>query len=266
MALILIGAFILGSCSNNAIDPTLPVVDPEEPIPIPVGPSLSFVNEVNFVSGPNATVRPGSKFSTILKGMKGDSTLTDLEVLLNGQPLSTTDFKVDGAVPNSNFFVLTGDERDEFQWVFEIQALTDSTRVIYEFKLTAKDGRTDGAALTVDTDLTESSPPNIELLTTEKLKVILGDEAEFLIRVDALGSDIDSIAIFSGVNLVDPDRLSFGGTKFSTNPVPVEGADRRFFEKTIGIIPLLAIEQRYTMQLKDAKGETYSLELIFIGE
>lgn len=266
IALVIAGSCMLSSCSDNGnpIDPTLGQ-NPEEPIPIPVGPSLSFGNEVNFLSGPTATVRPGSQFSLILKGMKGDSILTDLEVLLNGQPLPTSDFTVNGETPTSNFFVLADEDRDEFEWIFEIKALADSTRVIYEFQLKAKDGRTDGVALTIDTDLTETSPPNIELLTTEEVVVVLDDdvEAEFLIRVDALGSEMDSITMYSGSNVLEADRVSFDGNIFTSNPLPLEGDDRKFFEKKIGIKPVLAIEQRYTMELKDALGSTYSLELIF---
>ncbi len=254
---------IIGACTTP-IDPDAPTTQEEVP-PIPLGPSLEFRDTINFLSDQRATVRPGSIFSLILDAERGDSLLVTLEITLNGEPLPTEDYTINGATPAGSSFRLNGEEQNQFSWQLDIKAPNEETRVIYEFELTAIDSRTDAVAITIDTDLNDFSPPNIELLTVEEPIVVIDSTAFFDLRVDALGSPIESIAVFSGAFLTDSNLLTFGGEPFTDNPMRLDDSDRRFFEKSIGIeVPTTGIF-RNTIILTDSLGEDHTLEVSYRG-
>ena len=254
---------MITSCSTP-IDPDVPTTQEEIP-PLPLGPTLEFRDSINFLTEGNSTVRPGSTFSLIVDASRGDSLLETLEVTLNGEPLPTTDYTIDGEMQTGSFFVLEGEQRNLFSWVFEITAPMEETRVIYEFDLVAIDDRTDATSITIDTELNDFSPPTIELLTVDQPFGDVGDEVFFDLRVDALGSPIDSIAVFTGAFLTESDRLTFDGLPFNSNPMALEPEDRSFFEKSVGItIPPPAGLNRNTIILTDSLGAVHTLSLIHI--
>lgn len=261
-SLLIIGLVTFSSCEPEVIDNTME----EEPPEIPRGPSLMFKDSISFLSEPSGQVRPDSTFRLILEAERGDSLLVSLEIFLNGQPLPTTDYTVNGVTPASSFFDLMGEDQNGFVWEIEIRAINDFTRVIYEFQLTAEDSRTDGVAITINTTLSETTPPNIELLTTDRDTVLQGDFAPFLIRVDALGSAIESMSVFRGANIAAAEDLMFDGELFASNPLPLEGDDRQFFEKIVEIkSDCFEGPVQNTLILTDSLGVEYTLELNFVN-
>ena len=264
LSLFFIGLMIFSSCEPEVIDTSLE----EQEIPeIPRGPSLMFKDSVSILSGPSGQVRPDSTFKLILEAQKGDSLLVSLEILLNGQPLPTTDFTVNGETPASNFFDLMGEEQNEFVWEIEIRAINEFTRVIYEFQLVAEDNRTDGVAITINTTLSETTPPNIELLNNVGDSTIFANRfARFNVLVDALGTEIDNIAVFRGANIVGLEDLQLDSLPFDSNPLPLVGDDRKFFEREIGIKANQTGPVQNTLVLTDALGVEYTLELNFINQ
>ncbi len=259
----IITCLIIGSCSTP-IDPDIPTTQDEVP-PIPQGPSLEFRDTINFLSEQRATVRPGSTFSLILDAKRGDSLLVSLEITLNGQPLPTSDYTINGETPPGSFFILSGEDQNQFSWQLEVTAPSEETRVIYEFELIAEDNRTDAVAITIDTELNDFSPPNIELLTQEEPTVVIGDTAFFDLRVDALGSPIESISVFTGAFLTETSRLTFGGEQFTDNPMILNQDDRQFFEKSIGFEVPISGEFRNTIILTDSLGSVHTLEVSYLG-
>lgn len=256
----LLGLF-LGACTTGTEEPIDPM-EPEIP-PVPIPPSLSFKSVEGFLSEPTAQVRPETEFSLILKGEKGDELLTTLEVLKNGQPL--TDYTIDGVPQTTNRFTLAGQEQNRFEWIFGITSEAVNTRFIYEFRLLAQDLLTDGVAITIDTDLTETTPPNLSLTNTDNVKDSVGNFAIFEVELDALGSPIKEMTVYKGANLMPVDQLKFGGDPFGSNPLPLMGNDRRQFKKNVEVEISEFGVQRHTLILTDSLEATYSLELIYEG-
>ncbi len=257
-------SLMISSCDSE-LPLDVPMTQEEIP-PLPLGPTLEFRDSINFLTEGNSTVRPGSTFSLIVDASRGDSLLETLEVTLNGEPLPTTDYTIDGQVQTGSFFILEGDQQNSFTWEFEIMAPTEETRVIYEFDLVAIDDRTDATSITIDTELNDFSPPSIELLTVNQPFGDIGDEVFFDLRVDALGSPIDSIAVFTGAFLTESDRLTFDGLPFESNPMALDPVDRSFFEKSVGItIPPPAGLNRNTIILTDSLGAVHTLEVTYMG-
>ena len=259
----LIAIFIIAACGGDVetcIDPLTGEIC--EPPPIPVYPSLVKVDSLDFKTD-DFFLEPSEEFTILLRGRKGDEKFTSLEIRENGQLLDLARMTIDGTPLRSNPYIFSNtEEADMFLWEVGLVAQDTKDKVQYEFIIEDLAERQAITDIIVNTLINEMTPPKINL-SPDSPQIIIGQgTVSFDIEVDAIGSPIESIAVYQAVNIVEPNRLLFGGDPVNSNPLILEGDDREGFKKTIEItsMPETGL-QGYTIIFRDSLGVTYNEEL-----
>lgn len=261
----LVAIFTIAACGGDVetcIDPLTGEIC--EPPPIPVYPSLVKVDSLDFLTD-DFFLQPSEPFGILLRGTKGDEKFNSLEIRENGELLDLSRMTIDGTPLRSNPYIFTNNgEADKFLWEVGLIAQDTKDKVQYEFIIEDLAERQAITDIIVNTLINEMTPPKIELIS-EETQIIIGEgTVDYEFDVDAIGSPIESIAVYQASQIVDKGRLKFDGVQFNSNPLILEGADKRNFNKTIQIAsdPDLAIGlQGYTIIFLDSLGNTYTEEL-----
>jgi len=251
----IVSILAIAAC-NTGVDTC---IDPEtgeicEPPPIPQYPTLIKLDSIGYLVD-DIFVQPSEEIHILLKGTRGDSLLTNLEVRENGELLVLNRMTIDGAQLGSNPYRFTVQDT-VFIWDVGLIVQDTRTKVQYEFILEDESQRQAITDIIVNTDITAETPPVIELLenTASTLGAGIG---VFRFDVDAIGSPIESITVYQASELVGVNRLKFDGVPFASNPLPLEGSDRNGFVKDIEITSSEEfILQGYTVIFLDALGTT----------
>ncbi len=259
----LIAIFIIAACGGDVetcIDPLTGEIC--EPPPIPVYPSLVKVDTLDFKTD-DFFLEPSQEFAILLRGRKGDEKFSSLEIRENGQLLDLSRMTIDGTPLRSNPYIFSNtEEADLFLWEVGLIAQDTKDKVQYEFIIEDLVERQAITDIIVNTLINNMTPPIINL-SPDSTQVLIGEgTVSFEIDVDAIGSPIESIAVYQAVNIVDASRLLFGGDPVSSNPIILEGDDREGFNKTIEITSTPDVGlQGYTVIFRDSLGNTYNEEL-----
>ncbi len=221
-----IGSWLLASCGSD-----VPFLGPEPERPaVPQFPALNFEAASDLIST-DGFVFPGEVFTVRARALKGDSLLKDLTIRANTFPLEPSRITVNGVPVSSSTIPILLDDRNGFTWDIGILAQQDSSIVIYEFQLEDETGRRDFLDLLIDTKITERTPPIIQKLSECKDTILAGESSTYDFSLDAIGSPIKAITIYQGANLIDANRISFGGEQVASNPIILNDMDREGFTK-----------------------------------
>jgi len=257
----MIGLWMLSSCGDST-----PYLGPEPDRPaIPIYPNLSFLDTTGVLTK-DAFVLPGDTFRVRVNGEKGDSLLTTLSLKANNLVIDTDRVMVNENPISSSAIKITNADQNAFVWDIDIVAQQDSSKVIYEFKLEDKTGRTDFLDILINTKITAYAPPIIELLGQSDTLVLTSESVSFDLTMDAIGSPIKSIAVYQGAELVTPDRLKLGGVPFDNNPLELSAIDREGFSKAIEIVSdEFPGRQGFSVEFLDSLDNKFYAELSLVA-
>lgn len=225
-----VGIWLLSSCGND-----VPYLGPEPERPaIPQYPILAFQDSTDVLSS-DAFVLPGEIFIVRIKATKGDSLLEELSIQGNNIELDADRITVNGSPVTSSTIPVLSDDRNGFTWDIGITAQDTASKVIYEFKIEDETGRTDFLDILINSKITPFAPPTIEFLGQSTDEVLAGEPVVFDFSMDAIGSPIKTVTIFQGSELVEPDRIKFGGEPIDSNPILLSDIDSEGFTKSFEI-------------------------------
>jgi len=203
---------------------------------------------------PTGQVESGQVFQVTLKGVKGTSPLSTLEIRQDGQIVD--DSRLTGDV-SSGQYVLSGSEKEGFTFQIGIRAPFQSDAYLFEFVLTDENNQSDKAELQVNVGQT---PLTITIQSNNPIRGTQPGIYEVEISVRG-GGQIGALTVYDGDgNLVSKENLyvieNNTPKMFLANPLPLDVDDQYGFDKVIGIEVLEYGVSEYTFEVVSTNATT----------
>ncbi len=211
---------------------------------------------------PTGQVESGQIFQVTLRGVKGTSPLSTLEIRQDGQTVE--DSRLSGDV-TSGQYVLSGSEKEGFTFQIGIRAPFQTGAYLFEFVLTDENNQSDKAELQVTVGQT---PLSITINSTNPIRGTQTGLYEVSISVRG-GGQLAALTVYDGDgNLVPKENLYVlegnTPTMFLSNPLPLTGDDQYGFDKIIGIEVTEYGISEYTFEVVSTNASTARASITII--
>jgi len=198
-------------------------------------PSAGLITEGGFVVG-SADLEEGETFKVKLSASSGTANLKSVSIREDGSLIDFSRITIDGNSVIANPILLFTPDTEGFIWEIGVVAHDDESERSYTYEVADDLGLASEVLVSITTMAQVPIAPSLEYLGVTSFSAAPGSIISIPLNVMAGNRPLSHVAVSEGPDFIeDLSRLSFGDDAFTSNPHPLDDADKDGFEKNVYI-------------------------------